>query len=141
MQTGLGVDQIGNPRLIDIPGDAYPNAGDGCDIGAVEATLSVATANEEVPESAGPEDLLGAAFPNPFNRQTTFTIRVAQTQEVAIELYNLLGQRVQQIYAGSLTDGRTYSFDVEAAGLAPGLYIYSVTGSTIAQSRPMLLID
>lgn len=140
-QTGFDVDQIGNTRLVDIPGEAYPNAGDGCDIGAVEATVSVATASEANPEETASENVLDAAFPNPFSRQSSFTIRVTKPQVVAIVLYNLLGQRVQRIYTGPLATGRTYTFDIQAANLAPGVYFYKATGTTISQSRPVVLVE
>ncbi|MEM1128197.1 MAG: T9SS type A sorting domain-containing protein, partial [Bacteroidota bacterium] len=78
--------------------------------------------------------MLSSAYPNPFNPQTTFTLALQSAQNVTVEVYNTLGQRVAQLYDGRLEANRTHQFTFEARDLASGLYILSVRGDRFAQS-------
>src|SRR5690606_3838446 len=83
---------------------------------------------------------LRAAYPNPSNPTTSFTFAVAQSQHVAVEVYNALGQRVATLYEGALEGGVSHPFTFEAGSLPSGLYIVRATGETFAASQKVTLL-
>lgn len=139
LMTGSDIDQLGAPRRVDIPGPTFSNAGDGCDIGAVEASLSVALPIELPTENVSQERVLEPAFPNPFLDQTTFNIRLTREQDVTITLHNMMGQLVRTIHAGTLLPNTIYTFSIDAGGLASGVYIYRVSSQVFIEDRLVLL--
>ncbi|MFK7844656.1 MAG: choice-of-anchor Q domain-containing protein [Rhodothermales bacterium] len=136
--SGLMFDQRGEPRVVDVPGIGFSNPGDGCDIGAIEASASLALPDED--EAIPQSNTLEPAFPNPFQHQTTFKIALEREQEVTITLHNVTGQLVRTIHAGFLLPNRAYSFDINAGSLASGIYMYKVSGKYFEESRPVLLL-
>ena len=57
---------------------------------------------------------MGPAYPNPFNPLTNFTLTVARDQRVVVEVYNLLGERLDQLFDGNLYAGEARTFRFEA---------------------------
>lgn len=78
---------------------------------------------------------LSSAYPNPFNPQSSFSLSVKETSEVAITLYDALGKRVQTIYNGSIRGGHTKSFSIDGSNLTSGLYLYRVQGLSNSQGK------
>jgi hypothetical protein len=75
--------------------------------------------------------LLRPSGPNPFRARTTFELQVRETQPVQVALYNVLGQRVKSLFAGTLRGGaQPRSIAIDGAGLASGVYFYRITGRT-----------
>jgi hypothetical protein len=83
---------------------------------------------------------LSAAYPNPFNPQTQFTLSVARTQHVTVAAFDLLGRRVAMLHAGELQAGTAHPFRFEAGGLAGGLYLIRVEGETFATSQTVTVL-
>ncbi len=75
---------------------------------------------------------LGAAYPNPFNPRTKFSVVVDENQEVKIEVFDYLGKSVALLYEGSLSAGQAHEFRLDADNLTSGTYLYRVTGSKSA---------
>jgi hypothetical protein len=75
---------------------------------------------------AGQRTELGV-FPNPFHKQATVQFTATQSGPVRLELYNLKGQRVQQLFEGSVTAGTLCSYPLAAATLSTGLYLVRLT--------------
>jgi hypothetical protein len=49
---------------------------------------------------------LGANFPNPFNPATTLPVTVPVTADVAVKVYNILGEEIRTVHSGVLGAGR-----------------------------------
>lgn len=133
-------DQRGEPRIVDVPGAAFSNQGDGCDIGAIEASASLALPDEELPEIISGYNFLEPAYPNPFTDQTTFKVTLNRVQDVTITLHNVSGQLVRTLHSGFLLPNTPYTFEIDASGLASGMYLYKVASKTFIESRPVLLL-
>ena len=85
----------------------------------------------EVSVSLTPGDfVLEAAYPNPFRQTTTLRFATATAQEVAADLYDVLGRRVRALYAGTPAANETLTLSITAAGLPSGLYVVRITGSS-----------
>ena len=79
-------------------------------------------------------------YPNPFNPATTITYGLHEAGEVAIEIYDALGQRVDRLIAGQRPAG-TYRLRWQADALPSGVYFYHlVVNGTVEASRRMLLV-
>jgi|GEM_PF-2915127 len=83
---------------------------------------------------------MGAAYPNPFNPTTQFTLTIAQKQAVRIEVYNLLGARVGVLYDGELDPQEIHVFTVEASHLPSGVYLIQALGEHFKVTRRAMLL-
>ncbi len=98
------------------------------------------SATAQAQQTPGEPVRVSAASPNPFSASTSFTVSVDAPQEVTVELYNLLGQRVAEVYRGPMERGESRAFTVEADGLPAGLYLYRVQAGKTVVSRQVALI-
>lgn len=83
---------------------------------------------------------MSAAYPNPFNPQTTFSFGVTEAQEVTIEVYNLLGRRVAELFKGPMKANKSYKLTFEAAGMQNGLYLIRAAGSDFVATQRVTLL-
>ena len=84
--------------------------------------------------------LLSGAYPNPFNPASTFTLQVSESQDVTIELYDVLGQQVDVLFSGALSAGSPRSFVIDGSALPAGLYLYRATGERFVDQKSVTLI-
>lgn len=87
---------------------------------------------QEVLNSVLPKEFgLGNNFPNPFNPTTTIPIALPHAADVAVRVYNILGQEVRTLQAGVLDAGRHFVFwdgkDNHGMPVASGMYITRFT--------------
>ncbi len=94
---------------------------------------------------AVPEEYsLNQNYPNPFNPSTTIKFALPVEAKVTITLYNVLGQRVNEIVSNNFTAGvQTVNFN--ASELASGMYIYQISaqgvdGSNFVDTKKMMLM-
>lgn len=110
-------------------------------LGPASAAVPNAPWDDPAEQTVGPDGFtLSAAYPNPFNPTTSFTLSVEQTQNVQIEVFNLLGVPVQQLFNGVMQAGETHSFTFTADGLPSGIYLYRAQGETFTATRQMTLL-
>jgi hypothetical protein len=74
-----------------------------------------------------------SAFPNPFNNSTRISVTLSKSEEGTITIFNILGQKVKEIFSGVLHSGENY-FSWDGKGdnnslLASGNYFNSITHS------------
>jgi hypothetical protein len=65
-------------------------------------------------------------YPNPFNPVTHIKYAVPKPSQVRIEIYNILGQRVQTLLNEEKPPGY-YVVEFDASSLASGFYIYRLS--------------
>ncbi len=83
-------------------------------------------------------------YPNPFNPNTTVRFQVPKTSDVAVKIYDMLGQEVRTLFAG-VTQRGTYTVNWDGlsdAGvqMSSGSYIYRMTAGEFVQSKKMILL-
>lgn len=83
---------------------------------------------------------LSEAYPNPFNPSTSFTLSLNKPQNVAIKVFNTLGQEVASVHEGILGANTKHAFSFEAKGLTSGTYFIQVKGEHFAQIRTATLV-
>ena len=87
---------------------------------------------------------LSQNYPNPFNASTTITYQLPQTSDIQLAIYNLDGQKVATLVAGTRESG-TYTLlwdgrDDDSHALASGVYLYRLKTGTQSQTRKLLLL-
>lgn len=80
-------------------------------------------------------------FPNPFNPTTTIRFETSVTQNIKVELFNLLGQKISELYNNTAKPG-VYAIDLNASALnlTSGVYYYKIQTSTYSESKKMILL-
>ncbi len=77
-------------------------------------------------------------YPNPTHGTTTLTVSLSDAGSVALEIFNLTGQKVMEIPAAKMAKGvNTITFD--ASALNSGVYFYTVTAGTESISKKMIV--
>ncbi len=83
-------------------------------------------------------------YPNPFNPTTTIEFSLPVAGTVAVEVFNVLGQRVKQLYDGQLSAGhQVIEWDGRndhGSEVASGVYFYRLTADGFSQSKKMILL-
>lgn len=99
--------------------------------------------DEEESDTSAKDELpvklaLHPAFPNPFNPTTTVRFDLPQSDDIRLEVFDLLGQRVQILERGMYSSGsHTTVFD--AGSLSSGVYIIRLQTSEQALHQKVLL--
>lgn len=139
IQEGAG--SIGNVvvDMIDIrtADNLVVAATHGNGIYSAEANVSLAVGE---PLHPGEAYSLTHAFPNPFESETQLVLRVAHEQEIEIAAYDMLGQRVERIFDGTVAANEAQTFELNAGGLSNGVYTIQVVGERFATSRQAVLL-
>jgi hypothetical protein len=104
------------------------------DSGGYESRFSGGIA-VSIPKTIG----LGQNYPNPFNTETNISFSLPLNENVRLELFNLLGQRVSKLIDEPKVAGE-HTLLFNASGLASGAYMYRLTvGNNTISKRFVLL--
>ncbi len=83
---------------------------------------------------------LTEAYPNPFNPSSRFTLTLSRDQNVRVELFTVLGERVSVLQSGLLVGNEQHSITIDGTGLPSGVYLYRVQGETFSETRSVALM-
>jgi hypothetical protein len=77
--------------------------------------------------------------PNPARSTAQFTFKTAQTAKTTLEIFDMSGRKVADVYSGVVEAGNPYqvSFDTEA--LATGIYTYRFTNGSDVQIKRLII--
>ncbi|MDD3878187.1 MAG: PKD domain-containing protein, partial [Bacteroidales bacterium] len=92
----------------------------------MELENDVDLGNNEKCKALAEEFMALTPFPNPAGTEVFFDIIIPYEDQVDIQLYNLLGQKVSTIYEGILPSGLT-RFKIKLDGLRHGTYAFIVS--------------
>ena len=91
------------------------------------------------PGTITPENLDLTASPNPFNPSVHISYSLPQKAEVSLTLYNPQGKMVRKLAIGMASEGR-HMLQVDAGGLASGIYICELKSSATAKRLKLVLM-
>lgn len=74
-----------------------------------------------------------SAYPNPFAHRFELSVAFERDQQVTIEVFDVLGRRVQTVHSGHTASGAT-QFDVDMRDAPPGVYVIRAVGETFSGS-------
>ncbi|MCS7229539.1 MAG: T9SS type A sorting domain-containing protein, partial [Candidatus Kryptonium sp.] len=78
-------------------------------------------------------------YPNPFNPTTTIEFELPVSANVVLELYNISGQKVKELFSGKLPAGY-HKVVVDGRDLASGVYFYVLRANDFVGVKKMVLV-
>ena len=78
-------------------------------------------------------------YPNPFNPSTTIRYELPQDGIVTIEVFDLLGQKIQTLL-NEFKKADRYEFEFSNDNLSSGVYLYSIRVNDFIQTKKMILL-
>jgi hypothetical protein len=82
---------------------------------------------------------LSQNYPNPFNPSTQINYSLAQTADVQLVVYDILGRRVASL-VNAVQNAGTYSVNFDMSQFSSGTYIYRLEAGDFVSVRKMMLI-
>lgn len=83
-------------------------------------------------------------YPNPFNDRTIIPIYLPKDQEISLEIYNVLGQRVKTLAKGKMSEGyHRIMWDGRsdaAVAVGSGIYFYRFKAGKYAKTKKLVLL-
>jgi hypothetical protein len=77
-----------------------------------------------------------AVAPNPANNNTVFTFKAAYAAKTTLEVFNVTGKKVADVFMGTVEAGASYNVNFNVSDLATGVYTYRLTnGSDVKIDR------
>ncbi|NNE34176.1 MAG: T9SS type A sorting domain-containing protein [Rhodothermales bacterium] len=83
--------------------------------------------------------LLSEIYPNPFSASGTVRLAVRDELPVSIELYDLLGKRIQTIFDGTAVPGGVTDYSIDGADIPSGIYLVRIKGAQFQQTRKVIV--
>ncbi|MCD6308582.1 MAG: T9SS type A sorting domain-containing protein [Candidatus Latescibacteria bacterium] len=77
--------------------------------------------------------------PNPFNPTTTINFSLAQSGDVAVDVFNVAGQKIDTLVDGFMDAGQ-HSVVWNASGFSAGVYFYTVKSAGSSKTMKMTLV-
>jgi Secretion system C-terminal sorting domain len=93
----------------------------------------------EVEVSSPTEFSLEQNYPNPFNPSTTIKFSLPEKTNLIISVYNLIGEKVEEVFSGELESGY-HEVNFNASLLASGVYLYQLQAQDYISVKKMLLL-
>ncbi len=78
---------------------------------------------------------IGDVFPNPVRTEASLSFSVREAQAVTIDLYNLLGQRVQTLFAEDVAGNQSQVVRLDGTNLSNGTYLVRLQGRDFIETR------
>ncbi|MBN2227649.1 MAG: T9SS type A sorting domain-containing protein [candidate division Zixibacteria bacterium] len=83
--------------------------------------------------------MLSQNYPNPFNPATTISFALPERATVRLEIFNLLGQRVETVIDRML-DAGIHELTWDGSGQPSGVYFYRLNAASQCMTRKMILM-
>lgn len=129
---------ISNIKVI----DGYIYAGLGSNNGLWRIPIDATQVDEN--ENIRQEYQLFQNYPNPFNAQTTIQFKIAKSDYIELNIYDVQGNYVKNLYSGTLIAGK-YQIKWDSSNnlghnVASGVYFYQIKTKNYNYVRKMQLI-
>lgn len=97
-------------------------------------TACTTTEAAKDPFNLHPSSFRLSTYPNPFNSTTVLHLEVPQAEIVRLEIFDILGRRVRELWSGVVADEKEIAFD--GSTLASGVYFIRATNTI--WNRPLI---
>ncbi|MFC2102946.1 choice-of-anchor D domain-containing protein [Bacteroidota bacterium] len=78
-------------------------------------------------------------YPNPFNPSTKIEFKIPEAGLISLIVYDILGREVKILVDKEMNAGN-YTVDFNAAGLASGIYFYTLNADEFISTKKMILL-
>lgn len=109
----------------------------------LQITFPLPVANDD--QQQAPElHCLSHNYPNPFRKFTSMDIKLPRSEQIALDIYNIKGQKVKSLYSGIAAKGlSTLTWDGTDAGgkpLASGIYVARLKSNGTTELKKLMLL-
>jgi hypothetical protein len=80
------------------------------------------------------------AYPNPFNPSTTIKFNLAQSGNVVLRVYNVMGQLVKTVINNEYKTAGEFNYNIKMDNLSSGVYFYNLTQGSLSVTKKMVLL-
>jgi photosystem II stability/assembly factor-like uncharacterized protein len=101
--------------------------------------LNLIPANIESSEPVVSGFHLEQNYPNPFNPSTKIKYTIAQTTNVVLKVFDILGNEITTLVNEEKPAGN-YGVDFKATDLASGIYLYKLIANEFSETKKMILL-
>jgi hypothetical protein len=130
----------GDPDIIDSLLDCSWGLGAArSDMGAYGGGDSLGVGMDEPASKLPNQFSLSQNYPNPFNPATTISYNLPQTAHVTLEIYDILGRKVQTLVDKEEIAG-SHQAVWNAINKASGIYFYRIQAGSISETKRMILL-
>jgi type IX secretion system substrate protein len=98
--------------------------------------LGITQIGSEIPEKFD----LNQNFPNPFNPSTKITFSLPLVQHVTLDIYDLLGRKVESLISKEELVPGTYEVTWDASNYSSGVYFYKLITQSFTETKKMILV-
>src|SRR4029078_7201538 len=113
---------------------------DACPPGGAATKTERTTIRTSFGTSVGDDDISINAYPNPFPSTATIEFEVTNTSDVSVEIYDLNGKKVAELYNAKAEAGLTYQVQLDGNELPAGIYIYRINAADHVYNDRLILI-
>lgn len=132
-ESGGDSDGDGIPYIPEQPQNLPP-------VFATEATLDLNVTAIDISGNNLVSDFeLEQNYPNPFNPTTTIIFRIQKAGYYELNLFNVLGEKVQSLLSGELA-AKEHSYRLNGEGLPSGIYYYELKGEGNRLVKKLMLM-
>ena len=78
-------------------------------------------------------------FPNPARNNVTLRFAITQEEQLAVDLYDVNGRRIKTLFEGTASEGVIETIQLSTDGLASGLYMIRMKGSTFTSTTSFIV--
>ena len=79
-------------------------------------------------------------YPNPFNPSTTIQFTLGNDGMTSLQVYNMLGQKVETLFNGNAEAGKLYQVTLDASNLPSGVYFYRLESGSFVSTKKLILM-
>jgi hypothetical protein len=80
-----------------------------------------------------------AVSPNPANNNAMFTFKAAHTAKTSLEVFDMTGKKVADVFMGSVEAGASYNVNYNVSDLATGVYTYRLTNGADVKIERLII--
>ncbi|TVQ75657.1 MAG: T9SS C-terminal target domain-containing protein, partial [Balneolaceae bacterium] len=103
---------------------------------AIETSADDADLHSELPDRI----TMDQNYPNPFNPSTQIRYFLPEAAEVRLEVFNLMGQRIDVLVDGQQQQAGTHELTFDASHLSSGIYLYRLQTPEKSITRRMMFV-
>jgi len=133
-----GTERVENPNFI---GSFLSTTSDHFPVSTRFSFSESVSIDDEISSELAETFSLEQNFPNPFNPVTQIQFNLPSAQQVNLDVYNVLGQRVANLLSNEARSAGTHTVSFDASRFSSGVYFYRLSLQSGEQlTRKMMLV-
>ena len=123
------------------PPISLTNLGEAVMFSELQITFPLPVSNDDPVQIASPDCII-RVYPNPFTESSTIALSLAKSERITVEVYNLRGQLVRKLFAGTVAKGNSTLHwdgrDETGLPVSSGVYFVRFTTPGMRESRKLV---